>query len=111
MVWHASGIIDNGGFQYLFEGHFKGDPYFAKTAAAFKSVKAWTCAEAIEQALELLPKSKPPTSIDKRLDIYQSHPWAKREAIDNLFFRQSSEIRTLLATYIRENRQHFAKTR
>jgi hypothetical protein len=44
LVWHAGGIIDNGGFQYLFEGTFDGDPHFAKTAAAFRAINAMKCA-------------------------------------------------------------------
>jgi hypothetical protein len=107
LVWHASGIIDNGGFQYLFEGNFKGDPQFAKTAAAFKTIKASKCAEAVEEALNLFPDSKPPQDIDKRLKIYQAVPAAKREAIDVKFFSESKEMKTILAKYIRENRAEF----
>jgi hypothetical protein len=51
--------LSNGGFQYLFEGYFKGDPFFAKTAAAFKTIKASKCAEAVEEALKLFTDSKP----------------------------------------------------
>lgn len=107
LVWHASGIIDNGGFQYLFEGNFKGDPHFAKTAAAFKTIKATKCAEAIEEALRLFPDSKPPTDTTKRLQIYQAVNSARREAIDRKFFSESNELRTILAAYIRENREEF----
>lgn len=107
LVWHASGIIDNGGFQYLFEGNFKGDPHFAKTAAAFKTIKAAKCAEAAQEALKLFPDSKPPTDIAKRLKLYESVSAAKREAIDAKFFSQSKDIRTILANYIRENREEF----
>jgi hypothetical protein len=107
LVWHASGIIDNGGFQYLFEGNFKGDPYFAKTATAFKTIKASKCAEAVQEALKLFPESKPPQDINKRLTIYQAIPAEKRVAIDRKFFSESKEINTILAKYIRENRTEF----
>jgi hypothetical protein len=59
LLYHASRIIDNGGFQYLFEGYFKGDPFFAKTVAALKTIKASKCAEAVEEALKLFTDSKP----------------------------------------------------
>jgi hypothetical protein len=103
LVWHASGIIDNGGFQYLFEGNFKGDPFFTKTAAAFRTIKAVKCAEAVEEALKLFPESKPPTDIEKRLKVYQAVGVAKRQAIDRKFFSESKNIKALLARYIREN--------
>jgi hypothetical protein len=60
LAWQATGIIDNGGFRYLFEGYFKGDPYFERTAAAFNSIKASLCAEAVEEALGLFRHSMPP---------------------------------------------------
>jgi hypothetical protein len=107
LVYHATGIIENGGFQFLFEGEFKGDPYFAKTAAAFKQINAEKCAVATEEALKLFPNSKPPTDIEKRLRIYQSVNESKREAIDRKFFSQSQEVTTLLAKFIRENRAEF----
>jgi hypothetical protein len=107
LVWHASGIIDNGGFQYLFEGNFKGDPYFAKTAAAFKTIKASKCAEAVDEALKLFPESKPPQDITARLAVYQAVPEARREGIDVKFFSESNEMKTILAKYIRENRADF----
>lgn len=107
LVWHASGIIDNDGFQYLFEGTFIDDPYFAKTAAAFKIIKASKCAEAVDKALKLFPESKPPQDINKRLEIYQAVPAAKRQAIDVKFFRESKKLKTILARYIRENRAEF----
>jgi Domain of unknown function (DUF4375) len=107
LVWHASGMIDNGGFQYLFEGNFKGDPHFAKTAAAFHTIKAAKCAEAVQEALKLFPDSKPPTDIEKRLNVYQSVDVAKREVIDGKFFSESKDLKTILAKYIRENRKEF----
>jgi len=36
LVWHSSGIIDNGGFEYLFAGEFPGDPDYHITAEAFR---------------------------------------------------------------------------
>lgn len=111
LVWHASGIVDNGGFQYLFEGNFKGDPHFAKTAAVFKIIKASKCAAAVEEALRLFPDSKPPEDIKKRLKTYQAVPAAKRQAIDVKFFSESKQMKTILAKYIRENREEFKHLR
>lgn len=72
LVCHASGIIENGGFQYLFEGNFKGDPDFARTAAAYRTIKATKCADAFMQALALFPGSRPPIDVEKRLNLYQN---------------------------------------
>jgi hypothetical protein len=107
LVWHASGIIDNGGFQYLFEGTFKGDPDFAKTAAAFTTIKARKCAEAVRDARMLFPDSKPPADVAQRLRAYQSVDAAKRDAIDAKFFSESKDIRKYLAQFIRDNTEAF----
>jgi hypothetical protein len=107
LVWHASGIIDNGGFQYLFEGNFNGDPHFAKTAAAFRTINVRKCAEAVEEALKLFPDSKPPTDTEIRLRDYQSQSAAERWAIDKKFFSESRHIPSFLAKYIRKNEAEF----
>jgi hypothetical protein len=111
LVWHASGIIDNGGFQYLFEGDLKGDPDFAMTAAAFKAIKATNCAAAVEAAVKLFPGGKPPPDVAKRLKVYQSAGAAKRDAIDRRFFSESQKVKALLATYIRAHRAEFTHLR
>lgn len=107
LVWHVTDIIENGGFQYLFEGNLKGDPYFVRTAAAFKAIKASKCAEAFDEALKQFPDAKPPQDINKRLLIYQAVPGEKRLAIDDKFFSESRDMKTILAKYIRENRAAF----
>jgi hypothetical protein len=80
---------------------------FGRPAAAFREIKAIKCAEAVEEALALFPESKPPTGVEKRLRVYQSVSAAKRQAIDRKFFSESQEIKTILAKYIRENRDEF----
>ncbi|MFO0936977.1 MAG: DUF4375 domain-containing protein [Gemmataceae bacterium] len=107
LVWHATGIIDNGGFQFLFEGNLNGDLFFTRTVAAFKTIKAFKCAEAFDEALKLFPGSQPPQDISKRLKVYQAIPAAKRKAIDVKFFSESKEMPMILAKYIRENRAEF----
>lgn len=107
LVWQTMGIVDNGGFQYLFEGTYRGDPYFAKTLAAFQKIPADKCAKAVTDALRLFPNSRPPRDIEQRLEIYQHARRAKRLDLDDKFHSESSEIPKLLAEYIRENREEF----
>jgi hypothetical protein len=103
----AHGIVDNGGFQYLFEGTYRGDPYFAKTLTAFQKITADKCAKAVADALCLFPNSRPPRDIEQRLEIYQQARSAKRLDVDDKFHSESSEIPKFLAEYIRENREEF----
>src|SRR5436305_1489895 len=55
-VWHASGIIRNGGFQYLFEGAIRADPHYAGTLAAYRAIGAEECAAALAEALARFPR-------------------------------------------------------
>jgi hypothetical protein len=107
LVWQTYGIVDNGGFQYLFEGTYRGDPHFAKTATAFQAIPARKCAEAVGDALRLFPDSRPPIDIKQRLKVYHRASGAKREAIDDKFFSESENIKTILAKYVRENCEEF----
>jgi len=109
LVLHTSGIIDNGGFQYLFEGNLNGDPHYAKTAAAYNAVGAEKCAEAVAEALALFPDSKPPTDPKARLAAFQATNPAKRQAIDRKFFSDSKEIEKHVAKFVRENRADFLR--
>ena len=124
LVMRAYGFISNGGFQYLFESTFKGDPYYAKTAAAFEAIRARECAQALVDELSIFPKSKPPRNLEQRLKLYTEcgggqPPRNIRMRIGNKdpreypidrFYRQSPDILRLLANYIWENRATFLAT-
>ena len=103
LVWHAGGIIGNGGFQYLFEGDFNGDPGYRLTALAFQRINAQDAYTAFRDALALFPCGELPDDIDERLRIYQSYPEDRREEIDRQFLSADENTRSLLATYIRSN--------
>ena len=58
LTWHTMGIIDNGGFHYLFECAFSGDPGFKLTAEAFDEIGCHSAAEAVRGAIPLFRKAK-----------------------------------------------------
>jgi len=104
LVWHSDGIIGNGGFQYLFEGNFNGDPGFVYTAAALRKIGCQARAEAFEDALALFPSNTPPTDLQERLTIYQKVPESERNRIDHKFWRAEADMVARLAAFIRDNR-------
>src|SRR5262245_12215143 len=67
LVYHSHGIIGNGGFQYLFEGDFPGDPGFLLTRQAYKTIGASDASAAFAKAFAVFPNSTPPADIDRRL--------------------------------------------
>ena len=60
LVWHSSGIIGNGGFEYLFAGEFPGDPDYHITAEAYKTAGLLRAYEAFQEAFALFPGGEVP---------------------------------------------------
>jgi hypothetical protein len=107
LVWGAFGVIENGGFQYLFEHQLKGDPDFARTARAFHEIGCVEAAEAFQRTLALFPNSRPPRDIDKRLKLYNSRIASRPTEMDRQFFRAKKSITRCLANYIRSRYRAF----
>jgi hypothetical protein len=112
LTWSAMGITDNGGFQYLFEGDFSGDPGFKLTAEAFDEIGCDSAAEAIRGAISLFPNGNVIADIERRLKFFQSTPESQRMELDQEFWAASKigkgEICAKLAAYIRNHPGDFA---
>ncbi len=106
---HARGIIGNGGFRYLFEGDFPGDPGFRLTVQAFDTLGVTPAVTAFKKALAVFPNSRPPKDIDKRLQIFLSMPYSRRQKIDEKFWNADDEITKKLAQYIRAHSNAFIR--
>jgi hypothetical protein len=109
VMWtlHAQGIIENGGFQYLFEGVFETDPHYAGTLAAYRTVGAEECAGALEEALGLFPSGKPPVDRNRRLQMWRRHGWRWDHPTVCRFWDGSSQLHRLVAAYIRSHQDTF----
>jgi hypothetical protein len=108
LVWHSGGLISNGGFHYLFEGDFNGDPGYQITAASYRRIKADQAYEAFQDAFGLFPDNRPPTDIDERLEIIESHP-EELDAVNSKFFSFLDDIPRLLAAFIRNHREEIRR--
>jgi hypothetical protein len=85
LVWHASGIIGNGGFEYLFEGWFTGDPGYVYTAAAFKTIGATQSYAAFQRALGVF-RDQYPEDPAEREAVFHRVPEDERTAISRQFW-------------------------
>jgi hypothetical protein len=104
----VSGIIGNGGFRYLFEGHLNGDPYFALTAEAFQATGCKKATDTVQQNLAMFPHSRPPTDIAKRLRFYLKRIKSCPTNLDVEFFDAQDDRKTCLASYIRSHADAYA---
>lgn len=108
LVWHAAGIIGNGGFEYLFEGDFNGDPGFIQTAAAFKTIGALESYAAFQRALSIFG-GQYPADPEQRIDAWQRVSEDERDAIERQFYDDEEIMHAGLARYIRERRVRFSE--
>jgi hypothetical protein len=95
----SKGILDNGGFSYLFETVFCADPTFEWTRQSYDLIGAKFSAEAFTWAWASFPQKGLPSSVDERLMIWVSVPSEIRRSIDHLYWKD--DVWKLLADYIR----------
>ena len=107
-VWRTYGIIGNGGFQYLMEGDFEGDPGFRHTARAFQAIGCEPAADTFDRVLSLFPDGKPQADIDERIRHYREQFDEFPTGLDRQFFAADDAIESCLAAYIRSHAGAFA---
>ena len=114
LVWHAKGIIDQDGFEYLFGDDFPGDPGYQLTAKAFEQINCEQAASAFRQALSVFPGSPKQADVAERMKTYNQIPESEREKINRKFWRadwdEAGEFRLehQLAKYIRTHKAAFS---
>lgn len=113
LVYHTHGLIGNGGFQYLFEGTFPGDPEFLLTRQAYKTIGATSAIAAFEKAFAVFPNSTPPSDINRRIKMWQSKynlvdSLGDETSPDSMYFRADDSVMEKLVDYIKANEGEFA---
>jgi hypothetical protein len=106
-VMHAHGIIGNGGFRYLFEGDFPGDPGFNLTRQAYADIGAHGAVEAFNEAFAAFPGGVPPEDLAEREKLYLAKYPGFLAPVDKKYFDASPEVEEKLAAYIRANKASF----
>lgn len=109
LVLGAKGIIENGGFYYLFSNDLDGDPHYELTAAAFVTIDCKTAIEAFSRVFALFDDGRPPDDMDRRLHEYLRGNGVERTQIDELFFSVGEDVEIRLAEFIRSRRDELAR--
>jgi hypothetical protein len=95
-IWHASGIIENGGFQYFFEQELDAEA----VALAYETIGCHKCAELLRIALSEVPDAMLRASWKERIHFIEG----KHEVFSSLssgFWAADKEVEKQLAKYIR----------
>ena len=113
LVYHSHGILGNGGFQYLFEGDFPGDPEFLLTRQAYETIGADDASAAFEKAFAVFPDSTPPADIESRIKLWQSKynlmdSMKDESSPDRMYFSAMDGVMEKLNAYIESNQSDFA---
>jgi hypothetical protein len=108
MVWEATGIIENGGFKYLFQSLFPGDSHYKMMIEAFKSINSKAAMNALDKAFALFPGSIAPDDKAIRMSLYEAHPEEELRLINIAFYDAIGEITHCLADYIVKNGLHIS---
>jgi hypothetical protein len=103
LVWHSSGIIGNGGFEYLFSGEFFGDPDFHITAEAYRVAEIERSYAAFQAAFRLFPGAVVPHDPDERSRLYEMANRSARDVIDRQLWHDDHVRVRKLAEFIRKH--------
>lgn len=105
-TYSAQGVIDNGGFPYLFENNWPGITDWNIFADDFEAVGHTTGAEAIRAALRLFPHGQPQTDLkERRKHIFGTLGGLDGELgkLDRVICGESEFLDQLLVRYIETN--------
>jgi hypothetical protein len=69
VLYSVQAIIDNGGFQYLFENDFPFSPPYSTFSDAYRRIGASQDAERLDKAVAMFPFESPHLHQQKRLDF------------------------------------------
>ena len=105
-VWHASGVIGNGGFEALFQA----DIDSAWVVKNLKAIGAHDSADAVVRALEVFPNSTPPSDWIERgefIDGLGGDQEKMLQAAASEFFHDEKPRLARLGEYARSNSDSF----
>jgi hypothetical protein len=104
LAWHFGGIIDNGGFGYLYSANIRGDPHYRYTANAFKTLGCNHIVTAFEESFRWFPDNTPPSDVHLRRHHLALVEEDEEGRVSCMFFEQSSQLEDFMEKYIRTHR-------
>lgn len=99
LVWTLFGIVENGGFEYLFGSDLPGDPGYRLAVAAFRTIGCEEGAGVIEEAIALCPQAAEGDA-QQRKAAFMAHPQEIRTSLATRLWALEEEMMKQLARYI-----------
>ena len=95
-IWHASGIIENGGLQYFYEQDLDAEVI----AAAYDQIGCPECAEVLRLSRSLFPEPVAMADRDARVEFVENHR-ELFEPLDHRFWECDTQMPQRLDEYVR----------
>jgi Domain of unknown function (DUF4375) len=95
-IWHASGIIGNGGLQYFFEQELDAEA----VACAYDKINLGKCAELLRLGLSLIPEALMRGDWQERIEFVENNPELFKN-LDNAFWDADEGMQDLLVKYVK----------
>ncbi len=109
-VYAAQGIIDNGGFQYLFANDWPDNPDYTWFSDAYREIGAIEVAEWFDEAASLFPFPEPHRHQEKRrryLEMHCTESDSPMGSLSDAAMGASNEVFSLLAQYVQNHPNEF----
>jgi len=101
LIWTVTGIVGNGGFEYLFSSNLPGDENYELTLKAFEDIKCDEAVSILNDVRSLFPNGEIPPDPDMRMNFFNRVPEEIRDCLAVRFFNANSAIEDALAKYIK----------
>lgn len=82
-VYHATGIIENGGFLYFFDSDFPHHPSYQFFVDAFRQIGCSDQANALKHAVDSFQLTEPEKNVSLRQDYMETHFNGESQRIDS----------------------------
>ena len=70
ILYSVQAIVDNGGFQYLFENDFPFSPRYSKFVEAYRRIGSTQAAERLARAVEMFPFDDPHLKASREIEVH-----------------------------------------
>jgi hypothetical protein len=104
LIWHAWGIIENGGLFYFFEHDFD----IEEVARAYESIGLAEAAFILRTAIAKFPNSRRPADFQKCVEFLDEHEYFF-ESLSTTFWNTQEGLEDILASYIKKHPEAFSE--
>ena len=112
IIYSAQGVIDNGGFQYLFESDWPNNPAYSRFSDAYREIGATDVADWLDEAASMFPFRDPHLHRAARVRYLREfcvEGDSPMGVLSGKAIDASGRVFTCLAEYVRTHESDFAR--